>query len=211
MLFCGPLGEPDMRRRMEHEPLEIPPREFCLQVPLRLAPPAVIALTMRHVALLEAQAAGLEPPHATAVLALDDAHQFCGHCAVVVWDPERVPRDGVLLAKDAEVDEAHARPLGGRGEDRVSRWVKLVRVGGEVAEVGEVVLVRAIPPVPGNNVKGGVRLGVLIESAGELGDDAPVGRGRHTGERLAIGRCYRQRVKVDVEAGHRVLEVADMS
>lgn len=153
---------------------KIPPHNLCFQTPLTLPPPTLPRLPMRQKPLFKAQPTLTKPPHTTPIPPPHNPHQLRRHRAVVVRNPQRVARHAPLLAKHAKVYQADARPLAGRCEHTVRGGVELVRVGCQVAKVGEVVFVGRVAAVPGEDVKGGVGLGVGVEFARELGEDLPV-------------------------------------
>lgn len=126
---------------------------------------------------------------------------------MMIWNSQCVSGNSVLLAKDAELNQTHTRPLRRGGENAVRGGVQLVGVGGEVPKPTQIVLVRRVPAVPGHDVEGRMRLGVLIHLAGELGGYFPVIGGECAG---VSGGEHGRLVEVHVEAGNWILEVADV-
>lgn len=159
-----------------------------------------VGAVARH-GIMQARASGDEPSLAAAlgvVAARDEAHEL-GHCvAMVVGGTEGVFGDEPAWGEDYKVGDGGAGDAAGGGEDGEDGGVRVV-VGdcADGVEAAQIVFVGVVVAVPGDDVKGGMRLRGGEVVIVELDRDGVV-----------ILALVRRRAKVLVEAGDGHLEVA---
>lgn len=134
----------------------------------------LIRHTMRNHTALKRNATRLEGVRAAAVVAVDQAHQLGGGVAVVVRRAVGVRGDVPARREDEEVGERRVEVARlGREHAEDGRVDVVDRDGADIDEFRQVVLVRNVVPVPGDDVEGAVVLCALEELAAELVHDLP--------------------------------------
>lgn len=104
------------------------------------------------------------------VLAVDQAHEFGHGVAVVPGRAESVLGDEPAGREDDEVGDGGARVVGLRRQDGEDARVRVVEAdAADGVEAAQVVLVRVVGAVPGDDVEGRVRLSGRVEVTGEFG------------------------------------------
>lgn len=120
------------------------------------------------------RAAGLEFVRAAAVFAVDETHEIRSNIAVVVKGAVCIGGDVPARGKDEEVGKRGWWVTRLCGQDAEDTRVNVVnRDGSDVDKLGEIVLVRDIIAVPGNDVEWTVLLGPPEELAAKLVDNLP--------------------------------------
>ena len=172
-----PLRHPNHQATLKHKCHAPLPNLHRLQLrPTRLLMRRSVRPMPRH-HIMQRRAGGLEPPaRLGVVLAVDEAHELGHGVAVVPRRAERIFRDQPARRENDKVCDGGARHGRRRREHRVDGGIRVVEGdGAQRVEAREVVLVRVVCAVPGDDVEGGVILRGGEEVARELAQDGPPG------------------------------------